>query len=103
MIDVVVTASLRIIIIQSKLSVVKRMSKVDLQDFDVWRRRIIDYLNINPTHFSIVCMIDNDYSECFADTENLVRTFQIMIDSNELVYTYGMGFGLCDSLRRKTE
>jgi len=62
------------------------MSQKGMYDFDRWRERILTYIKINPPNPSMLCRIDNYEMECFADTENLVRTFQIMLDSGEIEY-----------------
>jgi hypothetical protein len=56
------------------------------KEFDRWRGHILTYLRINPPCPSMICSIDRSKSGCFAHTKNLVRVFQIMIDSGELKY-----------------
>jgi len=53
-------------------------------EVDRWRKHIVDWLIINPSCPSMVCSIDSSKSGCFADTQSLVRVFQMMIDSGEL-------------------
>lgn len=54
------------------------------EQHDRWRQTILNWLKINPPCPSMLCSIDEAESECFQDTEHLVRTFQIMVDSGEL-------------------
>jgi hypothetical protein len=61
------------------------------REFNRWRSCILTYLKINPPCLSMIYSIDATYSECFADTKNLVRVFQIMIDSGELKYNQKNG------------
>ena len=74
------------------------------KEFDRWRERILIYLRINPPNMSMICRIDECESGCFADTKNLVRVFQIMIDSGELKYSKELGvFQLNESMTQFKE
>jgi len=54
---------------------------MEIKDFHKYKAMIVKYLKINPDSYSPTMSINESKSECWADTETLVRVYQILIDS----------------------